>query len=79
MLLSMAHVGESLQILGWVGDDYFAQHLTDLGIYPGLEVSVTSRTDRGSVVVAIQGIQLGLGAEIACRICVTRTEESQSP
>ena len=47
------------------------RRLMDVGIVQGSEITVVSRTESGSVIVALQGCRIGLGAGMAHRVSVT--------
>lgn len=53
-----------------------ARRLTDLGIVQGSEMTIVSRTGSGSVIVALQGCRIGLGAGMAHRVMVTTARQS---
>lgn len=69
--LSMVAIGEMVEIVGFSGGQRFTHRLTSMGIFSGAVVKVISRTDRGSVVLAIQDSRLGLGAGMAHKVRVT--------
>ncbi|MEM7675370.1 MAG: ferrous iron transport protein A, partial [Myxococcota bacterium] len=51
------------------------RRLMDVGIVQGREVTVISQTESGSVIVALQGCRIGLGAGMAHRVMVTPLQE----
>jgi ferrous iron transport protein A len=53
-----------------------ARRLTDIGIVQGRDITIVSRTESGSVIVALQGCRIGLGAGMAHRVIVTTVEQS---
>ena len=69
--LSMVAIGERVEIVGFSGGQRFTHRLTSMGIVAGAVVRVISRTDSGSVVLAIQDSRLGLGAGMAHKVRVT--------
>jgi|GEM_PF-735965 len=71
MPLSMAAIGETVEVVSFSAGQRFTQRLTSMGLYSGAIVKVVSRTDSGSVVLAIQDSRLGLGAGMAHKIRVT--------
>ena len=74
--LSMAAVGDRVWVVAIQGGHRMARRLTDLGIVQGGEVTIVSRTESGSVIVALQGCRIGLGAGMAHRIMVATTQET---
>lgn len=69
--LSMVAIGERVEVIGFAGGQGFTHRLTSMGIVAGAVVRVISRTDSGSVVLAIQDNRLGLGAGMAHKVRVT--------
>ncbi|MDV3349841.1 FeoA family protein [Leptothoe sp. LEGE 181152] len=69
--LAMATVGDRVWIAQLNGGQSMVRRLTEVGIVPGKEITVASRTGSGSVVVALQGCRIGLGAGMAHRVMVT--------
>lgn len=70
MPLSLAAIGETVEVVGFSGGHKFSQRLTSMGLYTGAIVKIVSRTDSGSVVLAIQDSRLGLGAGMAHKVRV---------
>lgn len=68
--LSMVAIGEAVEVVGFSGGQKFSHRLTSMGIFAGAIVRVISRTDSGSVVLAIQDSRLGLGAGMAHKVRV---------
>lgn len=69
--LAMASVGDRVWILQIKGGHRMVRRLTDVGIVQGREGTVISRAASGSVIVALQGCRIGLGAGMAHRVVVT--------
>jgi Fe2+ transport system protein FeoA len=69
--LALAAIGETLEVVGFSGGQKFSQRLVSMGVYPGAIVKIVSRTDSGSVVLAIHDSRLGLGAGMAHKVRVT--------
>lgn len=69
--LAMASVGDRVWIVQIKGGHRMVRRLTDVGIVQGREVTVISRAVSGSVIVALQGCRIGLGAGMAHRVVVT--------
>ena len=73
--LSMTTVGDRVWIVQIKGGHRMIRRLMDVGIVQGSEVTVVSRTDSGSVIVALQGCRIGLGAGMAHRVMVTTAQQ----
>jgi ferrous iron transport protein A len=69
--LAMTGVGDRVQVVRIKGGHRMVRRLTDLGIVQGCEITIVSRMASGSVIVALQGCRLGLGAGMAHRVMVT--------
>lgn len=69
--LSMASPGDRMWIVELKGGHRMARRLTDLGLVCGSEITVISRTESGSVIVAREGCRIGLGAGMAHRVMVS--------
>ena len=77
--LAMAAVGDRVWVVQFKGGHRMARRLTDVGIVQGREVTVISRTESGSVIVAVQGCRIGLGAGMAHRVAVTAAAKNVDP
>lgn len=73
--LTMTSVGDRVWITQIKGGRHMVRRLMDVGIVPNTEVTVISRTESGSVIVAFQGCHIGLGADIAHRVIVSTVLE----
>lgn len=73
--LSMVAVGDRVWIVQIKGGHRMVRRLMDVGIIQGSEVTVVSRTESGSVIVALQGCRIGLGAGMAHRVMVTTVQQ----
>lgn len=73
--LAMASNGDRLWVVQIKGGHRMVRRLTDVGIVQGSEITVVSRTESGSVIVALQGCRIGLGAGMAHRVIVTATQQ----
>jgi ferrous iron transport protein A len=71
----MTAVGDRVWIVHIKGGHRMVRRLTDVGIIQGSEVTVISRTESGSVIVALQGCRIGMGAGMAHRVVVTTTQQ----
>ncbi len=69
--LPMMAVGDRAWVLEIKGNHRMVRRLTDLGIVPGMEITVVNRAESGSVIVGLQGCRIGLGAGMAHRVMVT--------
>ena len=74
--LAMASVSDRVRVVRFRGSHQMARQLTDVGLVLGGEVIVISRTESGSVIVALAGCRIGLGAGIAHRVLVTAATET---
>jgi ferrous iron transport protein A len=77
--LAMTTMGDRVWVVQIKGGHRMVRRLTDLGIVQGSEVTVVSRTASGSVIVALQGCRIGLGAGMAHRVMVTTVEPDVTP
>lgn len=77
--LAMAAVGDRVWIVQIKGGRRLVRRLTDVGIVQGREVTVISRAASGSVIVALQGCRIGLGAGMAHRVVVTTVPQERDP
>jgi ferrous iron transport protein A len=73
--LSMTVAGDRVWVVQIKGGHQMVRRLTDVGVAQGREITVVSRTDSGSVIVALQGCRIGLGAGMAHRVIVTTLQE----
>ncbi len=71
----MTAVGDRVRVVQIKGGHQLIRRLTDMGIVQGRELTIVSRTDSGSVIVALQGCRIGLGAGMAHRVVVTTALE----
>jgi ferrous iron transport protein A len=74
----MANGGDRLWVTQIKGGHRMVRRLTDLGIVQGAEMTVVNRTERGSVIVGLQGCRIGLGAGMAHRVMVTTAPQEGS-
>ena len=72
--LAMTSVGDRVWIVNIKGGHRLVRRLMDVGIVQGCDITVVSRMKSGSVIVALQGCRIGLGAGMAHRVFVTSTE-----
>lgn len=70
--LAMAAAGAQVWVAQIKGGHQLARRLMDVGIVPGRAITLVSRTDSGSVIVALQGCRIGLGAGMAHRVMVAK-------
>ena len=68
--LAQTHVGQSVWIVGFVGNGGMSR-LLGMGLTPGMQVKVISAQPSGSVLVAIQDNRIGVGAGMAQKILVS--------
>ncbi|MEB3358923.1 MAG: FeoA family protein, partial [Synechococcales bacterium] len=73
--LAMTSIGDRVWVVQIKGGHRMARRLTDVGIVQGREITVISRTESGSVIVALQGCRIGLRAGMAHRVVVTTTQQ----
>lgn len=69
--LGMAQAGDRLRVQELSGGQNMTNHLIKLGLVPGKELQVVSRRESGSVMVAIAGKHVALGASMAHHILCT--------
>ncbi len=69
MPLSMASIGEKNIILKITGKDEVRQHLSELGLVVGEEVSVISKIG-GNMILAVKGSRIALDKNMTNRIMV---------
>ncbi|MBD2543503.1 FeoA family protein [Planktothricoides raciborskii] len=69
---AIAHPGDRLLIVQINGSPETEHNLMDMGLCLGKEIQLVSVTDTGSVIVALGGRSLGLGATQAQQIMVTK-------
>lgn len=73
--LSMTVAGDRVWVVQIKGNHRMIRRLTDLGITQGSEITVVSRAGSGSVIVALQGCRIGIGAGMAHRVMVATTQQ----
>ncbi|MEM9906669.1 MAG: FeoA family protein [Cyanobacteria bacterium P01_D01_bin.44] len=73
--LAMTSEGDRVWIVNIKGGHRMVRRLMDVGIVQGCEITIVSRTESGSVIVALQGCRIGLGAGMAHRVMVTTLEQ----
>ncbi|NER80312.1 MAG: ferrous iron transport protein A [Leptolyngbya sp. SIO1D8] len=77
--LAMTSVGDRVWVVHLRGGRRFVRRLTDVGIIQGSEITVISRTQSGSVIVALQECRIGLGAGMAHQVLVTSVQPKTTP
>lgn len=73
--LAMTAVGDRVWVVQVKGGRQLLRRLTDMGIVQGRELTIVSRAESGSVIVALPGCRIGLGAGMAHRVVVTTALE----
>ncbi|HOP86639.1 MAG TPA: FeoA family protein [Syntrophorhabdaceae bacterium] len=68
--LNMAREGEKVRVLKISGGRGFVQHLTEMGLYPGVVIEVISDGRRGPFIIGVGGLRLGIGFGMAKSIFV---------
>jgi len=76
--LSMTTLGDRVWVVEIRGGHRMVRRLTDLGIVPGMEITVVNRTESGSVIVGLPGCRIGIGAGMAHRVMVTTVRQEVS-
>ncbi len=71
--LSMVNPGEKVELAEIRAGRGLSTRLADMGFYPGVVIEVISNFGRGPLIVAKQGIRLGLGFGMAHKIWVRTT------
>ena len=69
MPLTMARPGETVTIRKITGRDEVRQHLAELGVVVGEEVTVVSQLG-GNMILSIKDSRIALDKEMACRIMI---------
>ena len=69
--LAMVAEGERVLAIAIAGGRRMQRRLADIGIVRGAQIAVVSRSGNGSMIVALSGCRLGLGAGMAHRVIVT--------
>jgi ferrous iron transport protein A len=77
--LPMTANGDRVWVVEIKGGHRMVRRLTDLGIVPGMEITVVNRAESGSVIVGLQGCRIGIGAGMAHRVMVTTVRQQRSP
>ena len=73
--LSTTQVGDLVIIQQIQSEENMIHCLNNMGLTLGAEVLVTSKTTSGSIIVSLQGKQIGLGAEMANQVMATFATE----
>ena len=73
--LAMTSVGDRVWVAQIRGGRRMQRRLMDVGIVQDSEITIISRTESGSVIVAFQGCRIGLGAGMAHRVMVTTVQQ----
>jgi ferrous iron transport protein A len=68
--LSMARQGEKIKVLGISGGRGFVRRLTEMGLYPGVEIEIISDGHAGPFIISLGGLRFGIGFGMAKRIFV---------
>ena len=71
--LTMANPGEPLTVADIRGGRGMRQHLTDMGIAPGVTLTMMNGPGRG-VIVKIMGTRIALAPGMARRVMVRKSE-----
>jgi len=77
--LPMTTNGDRVWVVEIKGGHRMVRRLTDLGIVPGMEITVVNRAESGSVIVGLQGCRIGIGAGMAHRVMVTTGQPTAAP
>jgi len=70
--LTMAKQGEKVRVLKISGGRGLVQRLTEMGLYPGVEIEIISDGHRGPFIIGVGGSRLGLGFGMIKKIFVER-------
>ncbi len=68
--LVMVEPGKKVEVVEIRGGRLLAKRLSDMGIYPGVELEVVSNIGQGPVIVAREGNRIGIGLGMAHKIIV---------
>ena len=77
MPLSMAGAGKLLTVTDIIGGIGIKRRLSDLGLTPGVSVTIMSGCHPGPLLIDIRGSRLGLGFGVAHKIMVKEVENEQ--
>ncbi len=70
MPLTLADLGVTYSIRRVRGGDGLHQHLENMGILPGSEISVIATTIGGNIIVSVKGSRLAISTDVAQHILV---------
>ena len=76
--LAMTTIGDRVWVVEIRGGRRMVRRLTDLGIVPGMEITVVNRSASGSVIIGLQGCRIGIGAGIAASIAAFSSARHRS-
>lgn len=68
--LNTAQIEDWVEITRMHLDKNTCNYLCNLGLKPGIVAEIVSKTASGSVIIRIDRQQIGLGAEITCKLVV---------
>lgn len=68
--LSMAIRGEKVRIIRISGGRGFVRRLTEMGLYPGVEIEIISDGNAGPFIIGLGGLRFGIGFGMAKKIFV---------
>lgn len=68
--LAMMRQGERARVLSISGGKGLVRRLTEMGLYPGVEIEIISGRQTGPIIIGLQGMRLGIGFGMAKRIFV---------
>ncbi|HOP06129.1 MAG TPA: FeoA family protein [candidate division Zixibacteria bacterium] len=68
--LALSHAGESFRITRINGSRDLKEHLSALGLTPGVEVVIHCNDRKGPVIVGVKGSRLIIGQDAALKIMI---------
>jgi ferrous iron transport protein A len=66
--LAMMRQGERAKVLSISGGKGLVRRLTEMGLYPGVEIEIISNMGAGPLIIGLGGSRLGIGFGIAKKI-----------
>lgn len=70
MTLIFGKEGEEFEIVELRGGSELVRRLYEMGIYPGVRVSIVSNSGFGPIILGINSTRIGLGRGMAAKIIV---------
>lgn len=68
--LAMMRQGERARVLSISGGRGLVRRLTEMGLYPGVEIEIISNSGAGPLIIGLGGSRFGIGFGMSKRIFV---------